>query len=216
MFRRNGGYASFMVHGTMASPRDPSFVKALGEHRFRSIEDASSERTSIGWVTPMDPTGETFAAEDLDFDAGIWLRIRIDRKRLPPAWLGIHRAKAERAAGRPLTLREKRELKVELEQRLLPRILPGVAFVDVIWQPASSRLLLFATSRSVKEICVKLFGETFEVTIEEAGPWQLAQESRLGREQKGYLQEVSAVQWPHANGSTDRAAPPVIEREAGE
>ena len=62
-----------------------------------TIENAASEETSVGWVTPADPTGDSFAVEDLDAGHATWLRMRIDTKKMPTKWLQIHRDAAEKA-----------------------------------------------------------------------------------------------------------------------
>ncbi len=196
MFRRSGGTTAYFVEGKTPATDSPSFAAALTAQRFRSIETASSEEMSIGWVSPGDPTGESFLVEDMALDDAVWLRVRVDRKKLPTVWVGIHRTEAERSRGRALSARERKELRVELEQRLLPRILPSVQLVDALWHPGRKLLLLFATSNALREEFQKLFVRSFGVQLVEAGPRELAERSGIARDAVLYLNEVAPVRWP--------------------
>ena len=220
MFRKSGSVASFFLESRI--PSGEELTQALARHRFRTIENAASEETSIGWVTAGDPTGDSFELEDLDLDVGLWLRVRIDSKKLPTAWMRIHRAVAERSAGRKLSARERRDLKADLSEQLLPRVLPSVQFVDALYVPKSSRVLLFATSARLVEEFEKLFFRTFATPLERATPHTLAERGGgLDREALAYLEEVAPVRWPR-DGATEPArriadveepAPPVDEVE---
>ena len=204
MFRRSGSIACFFVEGKLPSPEQPSFSEALAQHRFRTIENAASEEVSIGWVTPSDPTGDTFAVEDMSHGSGYWLRMRIDKKSLPAKWVAIYRSAAERSTGRALSVREKRELKQDLMSKLLPRVLPSVNFVEALYFPKRRVILLFATSRNLQESFAKLVRDTFDTHLEVASPLRMAHETKLAREQREYLERVSPVRWPHSNGSNGR------------
>lgn len=220
MFRRSGSVVSWYVAGSMPDPTSEAFTAALGSHRFRSIEHAASEELSVGWVSPSDPTGESFDTEAMDLDLGVWLRFRVDRKALPAAWIAIHRAEAERAAGRPLSARERRDLRSQVTSELLPRVLPTVKLVDALWEPRRELVLLFGTSKALREEFHKLFFKTFAADLVEADPLGLA--TRLGLDQAavGYLSEVAPVPWPRAGATphpsaTPRSTPIAVEEAVG-
>lgn len=230
MFRRSGSFASFLVHGVVPAAGSPEFCAALAGHRFQSIETIASERQSIGWVTPADPTGESFERDDMDHDVAWWLRLRIDTKKLPTTWLSIYASSAERSRGRPLNRKERRELKDELERQLLPKVLPTVKLVDALYVPTRQQVHLFATGASVRDAFTKLFAATFDAQVLAAEPRVLAQSYALGREHKSYLDEVSPVRWPQGGATpqisladddfspedvaTERAPEPVTAKEA--
>jgi hypothetical protein len=196
MFPRTGSVACFHLEGRLPEPGSDAFSAALAKERFRGIETSASEQNTIGWVTPADPTGESFAAKDMDADAAWWLRARMDKKKLPPAWVAIHRAVAERSRGRPLSRKELRELKEDLERQLLPRVLPAVRLIDVLYAPKASRLLVFASGRGLLDEVQRLFHRTFEAQLVAAGPRNVARVLPLGREHHRYLDEASPVRWP--------------------
>ena len=210
MFRRSGSVVAYFVDGRI--PNGEELQSKLAANRFRTIENAASEETSIGWVTAGDPTGDTFELEDMDLDASTWLRIRVDTKKLPAAWMAIHRSVAERSAGKKLSARERKELKEDLSQKLLPRVLPSVQFIDALYLPKQSRLLLFATSSRIREEFEKLFFRTFATPIVQADPYTLATHAGLDRDQAAYLEEVAPVPWPR-DGKTEMRKPLEVEAD---
>jgi DNA recombination-dependent growth factor C len=203
--RKSGGVVVFYWDGDVAAPADEAFTKALANRRFRTIENAASEEVSVGWVTPADPTGDSFDTEDLDGGIGTWLRFRIDKKVLPKKWLQIHRDAAEKSRGKKLSARERRELKDDLSDKLLPRVLPTIQLIDALLFHDRRTLLLFATSKGARESFVKLFFETFSLPLDRANPLRCGLRAGLGREAEAALERVEPVRWPRGD---DAQRPP--------
>lgn len=221
-FKRGGGFLAFFVAGAIPNPEGAEFAAALAKQRFRSIEDAASEETSSGWVSPGDPTGGSFAHEDMVVGDAVWLRLRIDKKVLPGKWLAIHRAEAERSVGRALNQRERRELKTDLLEKLLPRVLPSVNLVDALWFPARKVTLLMNTAQAVAETFARLFAQSFAARLELVDPYLWAQQLPLDGEHKRRLDEVSPVPWPRLERRAgprqrggSRAEPAPVAQEGG-
>ncbi len=207
--RKSGGVVAFFWDGKIADPQDQKFVDALANRRFRTIENAASEEVSSGWVTALDPTGDSFGLEDLDGGTGTWLRFRTDKKTLPKKWLQIHRDAAEKARGKKLSARERREMKDDLTEKLLPRVLPTVQLIDALLFFDKKTVLLFATSKSAREVFGKLFFESFGVPLERANPLQCGLRAGLDEEAKYALERTEPVRWPKAEraGEIARSAP---------
>jgi hypothetical protein len=204
--RKSGGFVAFHWQGKILDPREDVFAEALAQRRFRTIENAASEEVSVGWVTPADPTGDSFALEDLDGGPGTWLRFRIDKKTLPKKWLQIHRDAAEKQRGKKLSARERRELKDDLTEKLLPRVLPTIALVDALLFFDRRTVLLFATSKSAREAFGKLFFETFTVPLDRADPLQSALRAPIDDAAKNRLERLEPVRWPDT--AAESARPP--------
>lgn len=202
--RRSGGVVAFFWSGKVPDPQTDAFCTALAQRRFRTIENAASEETSAGWVTPVDPTGDSFAPEDLDGGAGTWLRFRVDKKVLPKKWLQIHRDVAEKSKGKKLSARERRELKDDLAEKLLPRVLPTIQLVDALLFHDKRTVLLFASSKTARETFGKLFFESFSIPLDRSNPLQCGLRADLGAAGRAALEQVEPVRWPKA-GTTDRA-----------
>lgn len=198
-FRRSSSFVRLLAGGGRLDPDDDAFFAAIAEHRFRGIENAASEETSVGWVSPGDPSGDELGREHLVFEDLVWLRMRIDRKRLPPAWRSIWLAAEIRArGGRPPGARERKAILADVERKVLPRVLPSVRLVDVVVDPQDASVLLFSTANAVEVECARLFRATFGVTLERAGPGALA--ARLGLD--GALRDLA----PFALAPADPAA----------
>jgi hypothetical protein len=132
--------------------------------------------------------------------------MRVDRKKLPLRWVAIYRAAAEQAAGRRLNGKERKALRDELGDKLLPRILPAVQIVDVLLDRPSRRALLCSTSRAMREQFVTLFQRTFTgVSLLSANPFEWARRSALSLDQRRYLEGVAPVAWPR---NRETLAPP--------
>jgi hypothetical protein len=210
--RKSGSVVVFHWEGAIPPPDQAEFAAALQQRRFRTIENAASEEVSVGWVTPADPTGDSFAPEDLDGGAAAWLRFRIDRKKLPLRWLQIHRDAAEKARGKKLSARERRELKDDLTEKLLPRVLPTIQLVDALLHHERAMVLLFAQSRTARETFGKLFFETFGVPLQRHDPLAAGLRAGLGAEARHRLERLEPVRWPSAERP---AAPPRRSADAG-
>lgn len=172
-FRRAGSFLALTWAGKLTDPREEAFAEALANRRFRTIENAASEEVSVGWVTQVDPTGDRFSVDDLDGGTGAWLRMRMDRKSMPKAWLQMRLREAETAKGRKLSARERRELKDDLADQLLPRVLPATANIDALLFHDRRTLLLFSTAKGARDAFLKLFHETFGVELASLAPLQL-------------------------------------------
>lgn len=191
-FKKGGSFVRFFVEGSMPDPSAEDFFEALARERFRSIENAASEETSVGWVSSSDPSGQDFLREDVLVGDFVRLRMRMDKKKLPAAWLAIHMAAEIRARdGQKISAKERKTIRGDIEDRVLPRTLPNVSFVEVVYVPAKSQVLLFSTSASAAAECAKLFHRSFGVSLEEVDPTTLAQRSSLPNEKKRYLDQCS-------------------------
>jgi DNA recombination-dependent growth factor C len=195
--RKSGAFAAYAWDRKIADPRDQEFADALAIRRFRTIENAASEEISAGWVTPEDPTGNSFALEDLDGGAGTWLRFRTDTKKLPIAWLQQHRAAAEKARGKKLSARERRELKDDLMEKLLPRVLPTTRNTDALLFHDRRLVLVFAGGKSARDVFTKLFFESFGVPLMPLGPLQLALQV-ADKAAHDAIAKLEPTKWPAA------------------
>ncbi len=212
-FKKGGSFVRFFVEGTLPDTASEDFFEALSKERFRSIESAASEELSAGWVSPSDPSGQDFLREDILVGDFVRLRIRVDKKKLPAAWLAIHMAAELRARdGKKISARERKEIRADIEERILPRTLPSVSFLEVVLVPrsAASRgalVFLFSTSAAAAAECAKLFHKSFGVSLVEVDPTTLAERAPLAAEKRSYLERCSPF-------STERKREPARPQRA--
>jgi DNA recombination-dependent growth factor C len=195
--KKSGTFVAFAWSGKLLDPRDQAFAEALANRRFRTIDTAASEEVSAGWVTPEDPTGDSFALEDMDGGPATWLRFRIDVKKLPKSKVQHAMAAAVRAKGKPLTARERRELKDGLAEQLLPRVIPTTTNVDALLYHERRLVLLFAGSKSARETFGKLFAESFGVELQPLGPLAMALQSVEAPDVET-VEQMEPTRWPRA------------------
>jgi DNA recombination-dependent growth factor C len=189
-FRKSGSFVRFYVEGRVAAPDSDEFLAALAEHRFRTIENAASEETSVGWVCPSDPSGQAFVREAIWLPPLARLRLRADRKKLPRPWLVIRMAQAIAERGGKVGAKERKQIRGEIEDELLPRVLPGVRLVDLVYDPDRRQLLLFAAGNAMAVECVKVFERTFGARLVAAVPLHVAQRSEPGTAERRRLAEL--------------------------
>lgn len=195
-FRRSGSFVALTWQGKVPDPElFAAFAARLAERRFRSIDTAASEEVSIGWVSSNDPSGNSFDDDAILGSGRAWLRMRVDVKRMPKDIIAQHVAEAERARGKRLSARERRELKEDLAEKLLPRVLPVTKTVDALLMHEDRLVLLFATSKAHREAFAKLFCETFGVPLDGQGPLQLALRGADAGRRK-HLDQLQPTRWP--------------------
>lgn len=193
---RGGGLTAFRILGATPDYQDEPFSEKLREQRFRTIENAASEEVSIGWVTPGDPSGESFDLEDMDAGiGGAWLRFRVDKKSLPTKKVQLHIRAAERAKGSRLSAKERRELKDDLAEQLLPRVIPTIRLVDALVTP--SRVLLFSSAKAACESFASLWWHTFGSNLAPLCSRGLAD---LAITDAGRIENLDPIRWPVCGG----------------
>lgn len=152
--RRSGGLIAFTVEEQHWEVR----ADEVAGQRFRSIDTAASEEVSVGWCRPDDPSGGNTTPEELS-SGTVWLRFRVDVKRLPAVRKQLELDAIQVAAGRRLSARERRDAMAEIESRLLPTTPPRTQFFDVL--VSRDRAVLLSASKAAAEHFAKLWRATF-------------------------------------------------------
>lgn len=205
-FKKGGSFVRFFVEGSIPEPSSEQFFEALAEERFRTIENAASEEVSAGWVSPSEPSGQDFLREDILLGDYVRLRIRVDKKKLPASWLAIHMSAEIRARdGQKISAKERKAIRADIEDRVLPRTLPSVSFLEVVYVPAKAEVLLFSTSAAAAAECAKLFHRSFGAQLVEVDPSTLAGRASLPEDQLRYIDQCSPFSLRRK--AEDRATP---------
>ncbi len=175
--RASGSFRRYLLDprglaGGLKKLRDDgeALEKKLHESRFRSIDRAGSEVSSVGWCRGDGTVPREFVAEDHWLGKVLAAPFRIDKKRLPPGALRVRRMEAEaaerREAGERIAPARKREILEKLESELMERMVPGTALQMMLWQPEQGRLLLNTTSDATNVAFRALFHESFAAAPE--------------------------------------------------
>ena len=154
----------------------------LKRYAFRDIDALHSEERSFGWTSFDDMLDTEWASTPPEKGAYMAFALRLETRRIPPAVLKKHHALALREEkqrmaeqGKQFISRErKKELKEQVQLRLMRHFLPIPAIFDVIWA-ADAKLVYFAsTKRKVLDIFEEYFTKCFELPLEQLTPYGLA------------------------------------------
>ena len=144
--------------------------KKLHAGRFRSIDAAGSELSSIGWCRPEGTVPREWVAEDQWRGRVLGAALRIDKKQLPPGALRVRRMEAEAAerrnAGERIAPARRREIAEKLEGELIARMVPATALHTMLWDVEADAVLLNTTADGANIAFRALFRETFGVAPE--------------------------------------------------
>ncbi len=142
-------------------------ARAVTRRAFREL-DAVEAQFSAGWVDIHDPLATALTPADLFFQHWLVVGFRYDRRAVPAKLLFLERRraeaalKAERGVER-LGAADRRQVKAEVEARLVVRALPVPRLFDCVWNLESERLYFTGRLRSAEEAFVDLFRRTFGV-----------------------------------------------------
>jgi len=179
---------------------------------FRPLEAEDGAQRG-GWVAIHDPLLTDLGPADLFFQHYLVVGFRFDRRLVPAQLLRLERRRVEQerahALGVPrLGAKARREVKIEVEARLVSQALPVPRIVDCVWNLERGRLYLSGGSRPLREAFLDLFRSTFGVHPIPMIPYVTVEHVGLGA---GTVSAVRAVE-PAAIGpaGTPRADVPSL------
>lgn len=150
-----------------ARPDREAMAAAVTRFRFHDLNGDGSQQT-FGWIGIHDPLATELGPADLFFQHYLAVGFRFDRRAVPAALLRLERRRLEnerrRERGVPhLGAAARREVKAEIESRLLARALPVPRLYDCIWNLETGRVYLTGTQRTARDAFADLFRRTFGV-----------------------------------------------------
>ena len=168
----------YLVTDKLPADARKKLVRGLRAHAFAPIDPKTDLEHSVGWVSILD-------SEDTALDMGACLfvatggeqlRVSMRMDVLKPSSAEVRRQldtrvrAAEGEEGRPITKREKRELKAEIARALRLRTIPRVRTFDVVWNLDTRRLYLWSQTKKVNEYFLELFARSFSMKLTIEGP----------------------------------------------
>lgn len=146
-----------------------AIAKAVARHAFRDSDaEIGDARQAFGWYTIHDPLVTEFTPADLFFHHYLVVGFRYDKRLVPPKLAMLERRRLEnerttaRGVGR-LGAAERREIKDEVQARLIARALPTPRLFDVVWNLQTGRVYFSGKLRAAREAFADLFRRTFGV-----------------------------------------------------
>jgi DNA recombination-dependent growth factor C len=143
--------------------------RAINRNAFREHdEDGLPRAEAFGWVAVHDPLVVELDASDVFFQQYLLIGFRYDRRVAPAKLVRLERRRAEEARKREQGLERlgrviRKEIKEEVEARLLQQALPSPSLFDCAWNLDTRTVWFTGKSRAPREAFAALFRETFGV-----------------------------------------------------
>jgi len=160
----------------------PQIPTLLKRYAFQDIDVLPGEQRSFGWTSFDDMLDTEWTVAPPEKGAYLAFALRLETRRVPPAVLKKHHGLALREEkrrmaelGKQFISRErKKELREQVQLRLMQHFLPIPAIFDVIWA-TDANLVYFATAqRKMLDIFEEYFTKCFELPLEQLTPYGLA------------------------------------------
>lgn len=131
----------------------------------------------IGWVRPLTQSDEDIVSEDSHWDMSdchisdsYLMRLRYERRKVPASLVQMmYKQKLRdhlKQTGKNMPRAERQEFKATLMQDLLKRTLPQVTYTDVLWRSEQHELMVFSSSKTIRQRVEQLFHQTFGKSLD--------------------------------------------------
>jgi DNA recombination-dependent growth factor C len=156
--------------------RKPLSLKELNQefNRFRLKPfrlRPSRRELEYGWDIPAslseaETTPEHWDLSDCRLDEGFWLRVRLEKRKVPTQLVNlvakekVDQAQQERE-GKPVGRKLRKAILDETREELLEQTLPTISFFEGLWKDEADVVYLFTTSKSNCAVFEELFRESF-------------------------------------------------------
>lgn len=165
------------------------YLQRLQEQAFQEPLSAAKKGEVSGWVSAHNLTDTEFTLEKCMYSQYFAFALRTDVKKLPArlfnALLDNEYRKWMQQSGRErVPAAVKKELRDRLELHLLPRQLPTVSSIEVMWDITRNEVLFFSLSEKTNDRFRKLFSRTFQVHLRPLGPVRLGLQLAPDRDER--------------------------------
>jgi len=159
----------------------PNIPDKLKQFCFKDI-DAIPEERSWGWTCFDDMLDTAWRSAPPEKGACLAFAFRLDTRRIPPGVLKKHVLLAlreeenrNREQGKKFIMRARKiELRDQVRQQLMQRVLPIPATFEVIWATDSGRVYLASNTTKLIDLFLEHFTLSFNVHLEALTPYCLA------------------------------------------
>lgn len=208
----------YRIGGPLPSPYGEEFQRRLTDRRFLPL--SAHEECSFGWVT-----ADNLLITDFDVDTVIrgehaLFALRLDRRRVNAKLLRAQidleirgRRKAAEDAGhrRRLTRDERLQIRADMKTELLERTNPSVQVCTLILHPKRRVLHVLSLTRSLNEIVVRHWRDTFGVELAPVTPWFRGGEILAGTTAATILPNLERTDFAGPPGRGASRAPALVE-----
>jgi DNA recombination-dependent growth factor C len=153
-------------------------LKRLERKKFLPLDAAREETERCGWITLEHLFDTQFDLEKVFIDPFLKFGFRVDRRRVPANLVRAHVKIEERAVreatGKPVGAARRREIREQVVEKLLEKVLPAATAYEVVLAPKRGFVWFSNTGEKATELFVAHFEDTFEIALVAQGPRQCA------------------------------------------
>ena len=176
------GFTRYRIIDQVPADLWPQIPSILRRYSFKDIDSQPGEERSLGWTSFDDMLDTDWQGAPPEKGDYLAFALRLETRRIPPAVLKKHFALALREEkrrmaeqGKQFVNRErKKEIREQVQLRLLAHFLPIPAIFDVIWATNTGIVMLAATQRKILDAFEEKFTQSFELGLEQLTPYGLA------------------------------------------
>lgn len=175
----SGSFTRFLVDGGLPVDYLEEFPKKIARFSFRSIDEASDQERSSGWVDIMDMFDSRFAAMEYLKEPCIALSWRVDQRKVPPKALRRYCREAEEKIKVSenlefLSKKRRQEIKEAMQAALIKRAIPTSRTYDMIWNVQSGLVIFGGVSNKLCDEFTEFFLQCFGLHLKTLFPYSLA------------------------------------------
>lgn len=190
---------------------------AVRRRAFRELGDDGGTPHAWGWVGVHDPLATELTPTDLFFQHFLVVGFRYDRRAVPAKLLALERRREEAALAAERGVERigraaRKQIKVDVETRLLMRALPVPRLFDCAWNLATGRVYFSGKLRAAREAFCEVFAETFGVAAVPMIPYLAAEHLELGAHAVEAVRAVAPARFVQ-NGRPEAEDEPALALE---
>lgn len=130
----------------------------------------SQDEIAFGWDAPWGWSEQNFGHWDMSdcrLDDGFWLRVRVEKRKLPSQLLQLvvqdmeQEVLASSSEQKTIGRKQRKELMEKARQDLMAKSLPSISYFEAFWKDESDTIFLFTTSKANRAIFEELFRKSF-------------------------------------------------------
>jgi len=175
----SGSFTRFMVEGALPEDYLDEFLKRISRFSFRSIDEASDQERSAGWVNIMDMFDNRLAAMEYLKEPCMALSWRVDVRKVPSKALKQYCREAEEKIKTSeklefLSKKRRQEIKEGVQATLMKRAIPRSQTYDMIWNLQTGLVIFCAVSNRLCDEFSEFFLQCFGLHLKTVFPYSVA------------------------------------------
>lgn len=189
-------FTRYRVLGNLPEQFNSFVDEGLKKHAFSGSLGNIREK-NLGWTSLENILDTDFTFSKYQLGNCLIFSLRIDRRLVPPALLKLSVMEAEKqylaeTGKKRLYRQEKDEITEKIRKGLIEKALPIPSFYEICWSLSRNMVIFGSHSEKITEDFLKLFKETFQITLIPFLPWEMDSKRENNLENTFHLENVES------------------------